>query len=348
MQRKDSVAPSAAEMGSKGGTARASKLTPEQRSEAARRAVNARWAKERGIENVAEIARATHAGEMNVGDITIPCFVLDNGTRVISHRGLQQSLGRTESGGARQTARFLEQFERKAKDGKNLTARISEPIQFVPPNFGRSAYGYEATVLADICDVILAARQAGLVSGKHVDKVADRCEVLLRGFARVGIIALVDEATGYQDSRPRDDLHRLLALYISDELLPWAKRFPDEFYKQLFRLRGWQYNPMSVKRPKLVGCLTDRIVYKKLPPGLLEKLKEKNPKNDRGNRSHKHHEFLTEDIGNPYLEKHLAVVTALMRASSTWEGFKRLLDKAVPTPGQPHQGILFEDDEEME
>jgi hypothetical protein len=338
---------SVSEVAAKGGKASAAKLTPQERSEKARAAVQARWAKEKGEGAVSEIARATHAGEMRIGDITIPCFVLENGMRVISHRGLQQSLGRGISGGARNTAHFLAQFESKVRDGKDLTARVSEPLHFVPPNFGRSAYGYEATVLADICDVILEARQAGVATGKHVDRVAARCEILVRGFARVGIIALVDEATGYQDVRPRDDLHRLLALYISNELLPWAKRFPDEFYKQLFRLRGWQYNPMSVKRPRLVGRLTELIVYKKLPPGVLEKLKEKNPKNESGRRRHKHHEFLTDDIGNPHLEKHLAVVTALMRASPHWDSFKRLLARAVPTPGE-QLGLFDELDAEEE
>ena len=51
----------------------------------------------------------------------------------------------------------------------------------------------------------MAADQAGklLPSQRHV---AEQCRILLHGFANVGIIALVDEATGYQDARARDAL----------------------------------------------------------------------------------------------------------------------------------------------
>mgnify|MGYP003561277120 CR=1 FL=1 len=52
----------------------------------------------------------------------------------------------------------------------------------------------------------------------------------MRAFARVGITALVDEATGYQYERENDELQKILKAYISEELLPWQKRFPDIFY----------------------------------------------------------------------------------------------------------------------
>jgi hypothetical protein len=146
----------------------------------------------------------------------------------------------------------------------------------------------------------------------------------------VGVIALVDEATGYQAVRDRDELHKILAAYINDELLPWSKRFPDEFYRELFRLRGWPYSPPSPKRPKYVGKLTNELVYEKLPPGVLEELRGKNPVVKDGWRRYRHHQFLTMDIGNPHLEKHVTAVTTLMRVSATWSRFKKLFDRAFP------------------
>ena len=221
--------------------------------------------------------------------------------------------------------------------GKILKPFISEdlsiasinPIIFKTPN-GSIAYGYEATILVDICDAVLAARKANVLQPQQMH-ISDRCEILVRGFARVGIIALVDEATGYQVIRARDELHKILDAYIAKELLPWTKRFPDEFYKELFRLRNWQYNPFSVKRPILVGNLTNKIVYKKLPPGVLEELVEKNPADETGRRKYHHHRFLTPDIGNTHLEKHLSAVIALMRASTSWKGFLKLLERAFPS-----------------
>jgi hypothetical protein len=320
---------------SKGGVARRDNMTSEQRTESARLAAAARW----------KIPRATFEGTLRIGEIPIPCYVLDNGTRLISHRGLQRSLGIAVSGGAQNTARFVGLIEAKVQSNKNLTARISAPIDFIPPNYGRSAYGYEATVLADVCELILSARQLGVIGGSRMERMAAQCEILVRGFARVGVVALVDEATGYQKVRQRDELHKILEAYIAKELLPWTKRFPDEFYEEMFRLRGWGFDPESCKRPILVGKLTESIVYKRLPNGVLEELKKKNPKDEKGRRKYTHHRFLTENVGNPHLEKHLAVVTALMRASSTWKRFLKLLNKAVPRPSG-EQKELFEDEDD--
>ena len=85
---------------------------------------------------------------------------------------------------------------------------------------------------------------------EHIGASAD---ILMRGLAHVGIIALVDEATGYQVVREREELHHILEAYINQELLPWSKTFPDGYYQELFRLRGWEYSPPSVKRPQMVG-----------------------------------------------------------------------------------------------
>jgi hypothetical protein len=126
---------------------------------------------------------------------------------------------------------------------------------------------------------------------------------------------------------------------VAKEFLPWTRRFPPEFYREMFRLRKWP-NPDAVKKPILVGLFTEQLVYKKLPAGVLDELKAKNPKDERSRRKRKHHQFLTDDVGNPHLERHLAVVTALMRASKTWEGFRKLLNRAVPTPGEKQELLL--------
>lgn len=134
---------------------------------------------------------------------------------------------------------------------QHVIEATQSPIKFKAPN-GVASYGYEAIILADICEAVLAAREAGVLQMWQQGHIARRCEILVRGFARVGIIALVDEVTGYQKERDRNELQKILEQYIAKELLPWVKTFPDEYYEELFRLRGWQYNPLSVKRPS--GC----------------------------------------------------------------------------------------------
>jgi hypothetical protein len=269
-----------------------------------------------------------------ISDIAIPCYVLEDGRRVLSQTGMVATLNmkkgtignrRGDRMVAFLTGRALKPFVSPA-----VIESANNPIKFKLPNGGQ-AYGYEATILVDICDAILQARKAHELMHQQMH-IAERCEILVRGFARVGIIALIDEVTGYQEVRTRDALNKILEAYISKELLPWTKRFPDEFYKELFRLKEWQYNPFSVKRPILVGKLTNQIVYKKLPPGVLEELVERNPVESNGKRKYHHHRFLTSEIGNPHLEKHLVAVISLMRASTNWKGFIKLLERAFPSP----------------
>ena len=154
---------------------------------------------------------------------------------------------------------------------------IQNPIQFLGTGsrVKHPAAGYEATILHDLCQAALSARDTGVLKTEQEQRYAQYCEALLRAFAKVGMVALVDEATGYQAERDRDELHRILEAYIAQELLPWAKRFPDEFYRQLFRLRGWQYSPLTVKRPQYIGKLTNKLIYEKLPPGVLGELRRK-------------------------------------------------------------------------
>jgi hypothetical protein len=164
--------------------------------------------------------------------------------------------------------------------------------------------------------------------------IAEECETLIRSFARVGIVALVDEATGYQEIRDKTALQALLDKYLRKEHAVWAKRFPDEFYQEMFRLRGWQWRGMKINRPSCVGTYTKDIVYERLAPAILDELERRNPPNANGNRKHRHHQFLTDDIGHPALAQHLFAVMAFMRISKSWSDFKLQMDRAFPRKGQ--------------
>ena len=211
---------------------------------------------------------------------------------------------------------------------------IHSPFQFRRPG-GGIAYGFEATALADLCKAIISAWAADKLQHQQ-QHIARQAEVLLGGFAQVGITALVDEATGYERERRRGELHAILEAYIAKELLPWTKRFPDEFYTGMFRLLKWDKDPLGA-RPLLVGKLTNNLVYERLPEGVLDELKVKNPKGEDGRRRHKHHQFLTVDIGHEHLGKHLAVVCALMRISPDFKTFLHQLDAAIPRHGKNYE-----------
>ena len=226
-----------------------------------------------------KIPKATHSGLLEIANVRIPCFVLEDGRRVISGRGLTLALGM--KGRGQGAPRIATHPTLKPFINEDLQVAILEPIKFLGKSSRKSnpTSGYEATILNDICESILKARDEGVLKTEQELRYAAACESLIRAFAKVGIVALIDEVTDYQYERDRDALNKLLSIYLTEERLKWAKMFPDEFYRQLFKLRGWQYNPMSVKRPIYVGKLTNEIVYKKLPPGVLEKLRELNPIN---------------------------------------------------------------------
>lgn len=283
------------------------------------------------------LPKATHDGDLPIAGTVIPCAVLENGQRVLTQDGFLRSIGRLARGGGGQGALAdkLPVFLR----AQNLQVYISEDIEkaSVPIIFrtkrGKQAFGYKAELLPVVCDIFLKAREDDVLTKKQ-EHIAQACEILVRGLATVGIIALVDEATGYQYERDRQALHKILEAYISKELLPWTKRFPDNYYENLFRLMKWQYSPLSVKRPQLVGKLTNTLIYEQLPPGVLDELKHKNPKNEKGRRKHKFFQFLTDDIGNPHLEKQIVKVVTLMQISRNWRAFKTFFAQAHPGPKQ--------------
>ena len=272
-----------------------------------------------------------------IGEIEIPAYVLEDETRVLSQRGFIGALAMSPGSRGKRTNgddRIVDFISGNAlaphATGKNL-AMIRHPILFTPPHGGRTAYGYPATLLTDICDIVLAARQAGdlLPQQQHI---AERCEKLVRGLARVGIIALVDEATGYQRIREERALAKILEKFLDEEIQPWTKTFEFSFYEQIFRLKGWG-SAEGVKRPQVIGHFTNDLVYDRIAPGVLAELRGRNPILPQGWRKNRHHQWFTPEFGHPKLRMHIEGVTALMRAAGSWESFKRSLDRAYPKTG---------------
>ena len=204
---------------------------------------------------------------------------------------------------------------------QELLTQIENPIKF--RSKGGLSYGYEATILTDICDSVLSARQEGKLL-KQQEHIAERCEILVRGFARVGIIALIDETTGYQNDRAHNELAKLLEAFVAPELQPYIKKFPITFYSELCRLREIPFDQSSVKRPQYFGHITNDIVYRRLAPGVLDKIKQ-----EKEQKTHIHR-WLTPNIGNPTLRLLLTKVVTIMELSNDWYDFKVKLNRLVP------------------
>lgn len=294
-----------------------------------------------------ELPVAEYPGELIIAGRRLACAVLNTRKRVLTQQTFLQALGRSErpkggtgtrrlSGGSEGLPPFL--------SAANLAPFISDelrqsatPIVFRNKQGGRGV-GYDAMVLPNVCEVYLAARDAHLESLErngppvlqHMQAdVVRACDLLMRGLARVGIIALVDQATGFDEQRTKDELTRILEAYIAAELMPWTRRFPDEFFRQVFKLHGWNYEPGSTRRPQYVGCFINHYVYRQLPDGVLDELRRRNPVMQSGYRRHKHTQLLA-DTGNEHLDRQITAVTTIMRIADDKNQFKHLFAKAYP------------------
>jgi hypothetical protein len=314
-----------------GGKARAESMSNEERMESARRAAEARWAK---AGKTPSVRRATHAGALKLGDVEIACAVLEDGTRVISERGLLAGLGIKFGGalarghGADKLPLFVAYKNLRPFIDNDLAVLLQSPIEYRPLHGGKAAHGLRAELIPKVAGVWLNARDAGVLSEGQL-RVSAKADILIRGLAEVGIVALVDEATGYQDARSRDALAKILEAFIAKELRPWVRTFEPDFYKELFRLKGIEFKG-TVKAPRYIGKVTNDLVYDRLAPGVREELNRINPSNEKGQRKHKNFQWLSQQVGYQRLKQHLASVTVLMKVFDDWDIFKKNLDKALP------------------
>lgn len=273
----------------------------------------------------------SHSGELPIGDIELNCFVTEDGQRYISGRSMTSAIGM--KGRGQGMARISSNKKLKPFISSELSLAIEEPTILVGAT-PKPVHGYRAEALADLCDAILDARNAGTLKTEQEHRYALFAETLVRGFARVGIVALIDEATGYQDHRAKDALSKILEQFLDGELQKWTKTFPDDFYKEIFRLRGWDFVPSKMnKRPQIIGKWTNEFVYDRLAPGLLAELRKKNPKDSKGNRLSKHHQWFNTDFGHPRLREHIFAIVTLLKVSNSWGEFKKAVKKAFPKEG---------------
>lgn len=325
------------------GQARMKRMTAEERSELARLAAKTRW------ENQSEsnIHVTMHGGSLRLGATAISCAVLvspDLGreVRVLSERELARAFGAKRGGShwRRRAAGAPGSDMPLILSAGNLQPFIDDELRealgrrytYKVKGGGNSvAYGMEAELLPQICEVLLRARDAGKLIGGQAE-IALAADILIRSLAKVGIVALVDEATGFQRTRDREALQEFLSQLIGHELAKWEKRFPDEFYRQIFRLKGWTYDSRSSRRPMQMAQITADIVFQRLGPSVLDELRERMPQTSTGKKKGKLHQLLTLDVGAPALSKHLEKVIILATATDDYNTFYEMLGRVAPNP----------------
>lgn len=313
----------------KGAKARAEKLSPDQRREIAIKAASARWK--------SDIPKANYVGILKIADVEIPCAVYEKENRVLRLIVQREVVGLLTGSKKGNLDRYLqaqnlqpfvpEKFKNKSLDQATIVLEIN----------GRKAFCYEGEDIVDLCKMYLNARKVENVLLPNQQQLADRAEIIIISLAKTGIVGLIDEATGYQEVRAKDALQAFLEMIIRKELAVWAKKFPDEFYINIYRLKNWPWPGMRKNRFSVCAHYTRDLVYERIAHGLLEELEKKSPKDETGKRKHKLHQWLTEDIGNPMLAQHLHSLVMFQRLALSngygWKRFVKMVDNVLPKRG---------------
>lgn len=322
---------------SNGGIARADKLSAEKRKEIASLGARARW-DQVALANEEGIKRAAFGSPdklLKIATALVECYVLEDGTRVLSGRGMQEAIG---LGGAAKThgtklRLFLANDAIKPHVSKELAMAIENPMRFIRPGRGGvPAIAFEATLLIDLCESIINAYTAGDLRKNYFNLVLQSQAITL-SFAKAGIISAIDEVTGYQLVREHNEIQKIVDKYLTDYAQKWSRIFPNEFWDKLLIAKGFE-NYIGLPRRSFVGHWVNDVVYSRLAPGVLEKLKALNPSTPGKGKKYKHTQFLKSDHGVPELKDHLIKTMTLMdAANATGQNFDVLLQATLPKYG---------------
>lgn len=320
----------------KGGIIRAEKLSPERRAEIARQGALARWQKQANT-----LPQAVSEGLLPLGEIHLQAYVLKDKRRVFHKKSMGKALGLTSEGGNV----FL-----RTINSKGLASYISDQIKIALNNpivfqtmDGTIAHGYEGTVLIDICDAIWEAKRDGaLTPTQH--KIGLRAEFIFRSSAKLGIVALIDEATGYIADKDKEEYRNLFRQFLLEECRGYESEFPDQIFDMIYAIHKLPRKHKN-KHPQFFGHFFRKYIYTPLANSnglILEMLDEKNPVvYDNGGRRYKMHPFLTKELGIPALKAHYWQLLGIWNATKSKIPFEKGFKKAFPQIGD--QQDLFDD-----
>lgn len=285
---------------------------------------------------------AEFVGVLQIGAGELPCYVLNNGMRVISRTGATKMLAGPKGGG---------QLEKYAAAGAlpeympNLSEKMMDFI--LPGVVNKTVRGMSSDAFLEVCEGYVRAWMDNALDSDSQKEMARNANVFLAACTRVGLAALIDEATGYQYDRAEDALRVKLKAYIGEEMRKWEKTFPDELWEEFARLTNWKGSIHS--RPKYWGKLVIELVYDYLDPDVSKWLKDNAPAPQKGQS---YHQWLTGQYGLRKLTEHIWMVIGMARGCKTMEelrtkraeatGRQRVTVTVYVKPRNPDQPTLFD------
>ncbi len=258
-----------------------------------------------------DIPAARYEGVLPLGTAEINCYVLSgDGTRVISRTSATTALSGIRHGG--DLASYVGAESLRPYLGINLE---DELIQFRLVGVEhKNVFGITAETFLAICKAYQAAYNDGALKTERQKEIAKQAGSFLAACSSVGLIALIDEATGYQYDRADDALRVKLRAYLEEEMRPWEKTFPDELWREFGRLTGWK--GAIHNRPKYWGKLVNELVYDCLDKDVAQWLRENAPAPRHGQN---YHQWLSSQYGLKKLVEHLWMLIGMASACQTME-----------------------------
>ena len=304
---------------SKGGRARREVLSADERTRIAKQAAAARWGKTIGedsppeatvLHGPAEMPYSMFAGTLPIGDRRLECHVLSDNRRVFTQRAIVGAL----SPRGRTSGDLKVYLSRNPLIPNDFLAAAS--VVFQIPNNPNPAHGLEATALVDVCEKYIEAAEKPGALRPNQRPLAQQAGIIIRACAKVGIIALVDEATGYQEHRAKQALQLKLHAFIAEDMQEWAKVFPDDFWYELARLEGIHYSPRH--RPIRWGKYVMAFVYDAIDADVGKELRKINPE---PRHRQNHHQWL-KTFGKERVHRQLGGVVAIMKLCADMDEFR--------------------------
>jgi hypothetical protein len=268
-------------------------------------------------------------GVLPIGENGLPVYVLDDGRRVISRTGATTSLTGTPGGD-------LESYIRVGALRPYLPPDLEDQmIEFVLAEVThKTVRGITAETFLEICRAYVTAAQDGALRTERQQAIAAQAAMFLAAVAKVGLIALIDEATGYQYARAEDALQIKLRVFLEDEMRKWEKTFPDQLWTEFGRLTGWSGSVNQ--RPKYWGKLVMELVYDYLDKDVADWLRENAPAARHGQN---YHQWLSGQYGLKRLTEHLWMLIGMAAACSSMPELKQKMAERFGR--QPVQFTLF-------
>jgi len=179
-------------------------------------------------------------------------------------------------------------------------------------------YGFDVTILIDVCRQIILAESAGKLGKRH-ERIVRQAHIILNASAKSGIKQLVYALAGFNPTT--QEVIAAFKVFVQEEARKYEKEFPSELYGQWQRL--YQITLPERGKPWQFRHLTARHIYYPLAKSngrvfqLLKALKASG-----GDQRKKLFQFLSE-IGNRALRLQFGRVLEIAESSDNLNAYEQ-------------------------